>query len=154
MRKAMVAMVLVAVGAGSWTLMGQGKEEQPVVQADEKKGKTRPDRKVVKELMGKKLEISQKLLAALVMNDLPKASAEAENLIKLRKDLAWMIVKTETYELWSAEFTSSAEKVIKAAKDKNYDAAKLGYLEMTMTCFHCHTYVRDLGDIRFELPRD
>ena len=128
-----------------------------MVHADEKPPKKeefkKPDRKVVKELMGKKLVHSQKLLSALVMNKLNEAGNEAEALIKVRKEAAWMIVKTKEYEMWSTEFNQSAEKIIRAAKDKNLDAAKLGYLEMTMTCFNCHTYVRDLGDIAYlEMP--
>ena len=128
-----------------------------IVRADDQPPKKeefkKPDRKLVKELMGKKLIHSQKLLAALVTNDLDKAGKEAEELIRVRKEAAWMIVKTKEYEMWSNEFNTSAEKIIKAAKDKNPDAAKLGYLEMTMTCFQCHTYVRDLGDIaQLQMP--
>ena len=39
-------------------------------------------------------------------------------------------------------------------KDKNLEAAKLNYLGMTLACFHCHTYVRDLGRVNLEVePR-
>ena len=48
------------------------------------------------------------------------------------------------------DFTKSAEKIVQGAKDLNLDTAKLGYLEMTLTCFNCHTYVRDYGGIGFE----
>ena len=128
-----------------------------MIRADEKPAKKeefkRPDRKVVKELMGKKLVHSQKLLSALVMNELDKSGNEAETLIKIRKEAVWMIVKTKEYDMWSSEFNKSAEKIVKASKDKNLDAAKLGYLEMKMTCFNCHTYVSDLGDIaHLEMP--
>jgi hypothetical protein len=97
--------------------------------------------------MTRKLEHSQKLLAALVKNELDKAAAESEELLRIRKEAAWLVVKTETYDMWSKEFARSAELIVKAAKDKNLDAAKLHYLELTMTCFNCHAYVRDLGDI-------
>jgi hypothetical protein len=43
----------------------------------------------------------------------------------------------------SEEFTIAAEDLIKAAKSRNLEAAKLQYLGMTMACFHCHTYTRD-----------
>jgi hypothetical protein len=141
MRAAILVLAITGLGLGVMA----GHSQEP------KKGldpKLRPDPETVKALMGKKLDHSQKLLAALVTNKLDEAGKEAENLIKIRKEVAWMIHKTKEYELWSDEFNRSAEKIIKAAKDKNPDAAKLGYLEMTQSCFHCHTYVRDLGDIR------
>jgi len=148
MRNTIVGVVVVTVATCGWlTRENTVASDQTVAQ---KVNAPKPDKKKVKELMTQKLEHHQKLLAALVMNDLPNAAKHAENLQKVRKEAAWMIVKTEQYEIWSKEFTGAADKVIKAAADKNPDAAKLGYLEMTMTCFHCHAYVRDLGDIRLQ----
>jgi hypothetical protein len=148
MRHSIVGVVIVALIGAGWLLQSGGSaEEQQVAQ---KKEPPKRDKQKVKELMTAKLEHHQKLLAALVTNDLAGAAKHAENLQKVRKDAAWVFVKTEQYETWSKEFDSAAGKVIKAAADKNPDAAKLGYLEMTMTCFHCHAYVRDLGDIRLD----
>jgi hypothetical protein len=107
----------------------------------------KPDRKTVKALMEKKLLFSQKLLADLTTNKLEDAGKNAEELMKVRKQAAWMIVPTKEYQMWSEEFETSARNIQKAAKEKNLDTAKLAYLQMTLTCFHCHTYVRDLGDI-------
>lgn len=143
MRKMTLAIVLAALGIGGWAMFTQGEEP---------KKKERPDPKTVKALMGKKLDHSQKLLGFLVTNDLEKAGKQAEELIRVRKEVAWMIFKTKDYEMWSDEFNQSADKIIKAAKDKNLDAAKLAYLEMTLTCFHCHAYVRDLGGISTLAP--
>ncbi len=149
MRKAIIGSIIVAVLAGGWLVWQRGHAEEPVV-LQKKKDTPKPDKKKVKELMALKLDQSQKLLAALVMNDLNKAARHAEELQRIRKEAAWAIVKTEQYEIWSREFTGAADRVITAAKDKNLDKAKLAYLELTMTCFHCHAYVRDLGDIRLE----
>ena len=111
----------------------------------------KPDPKMVKELMRRKLDYAQQLLEALALNDLDKAEKSAAGLIRVRKEVAWMVVKTKEYEVWSDEFNRNLDGVIKAAKDKNLEAAKLSYLGMTMSCFHCHTYVRDLGRIDTEL---
>ena len=148
MRNAIVGLVAAAILAGGWMMWDRGQANEPMLV--QKKDAPKPDKKKVKELMTLKLEHHQKLLAALVMNDLPNAAKHAADLQKVRQDVAWMIVKTPQYEIWSKEFTSSADKVIKAATEKNPDAAKLGYLEMSLSCFNCHTYVRDLGDIRLE----
>jgi hypothetical protein len=149
MRGIFSVVVILAVGCAAGALLGQVREPEP-----KKEPAKKPEKKTVKELMGRKLEHSQKLLSAQVTNDLDKAGREAEALIRVRKEVAWMIYKTKDYDIWSNEFNTSAEKIVKASKEKNLDVAKLAYLEMTMTCFHCHTYVRDLGDIQIERPRE
>lgn len=140
-------VILVGALVTGATLFTSARE--PAQKQPEKKDKKapKPDKKLVKELMQRKLEHSQKLLAALVTNDLTKAAKEAEELQLIRKEAAWLIVRTDEYDMWSKEFSVSTEGIIKAAKDKNLDAAKLRYLEMTTACFHCHAYIRDLGDI-------
>lgn len=147
MRNFTLPLAASALVVATWLVLPR--EHTPATAAQQK-GK--PDRAEVKKLMVKKLDHSQKLLAALVMNDLEKAGKEAEELQRVRKEAAWAVVKTETYEMWSKEFTANADKIIQAAREKNLDAGKLAYLEMTLTCFNCHTYVRDLGDIRFTDP--
>jgi hypothetical protein len=142
---------LVACGYAISESSGQPPQPKEKKEANEdKKDAAKPDREKIKELMTAKLDQSQKLFAALVMNDLDKAAKHAEELKRIRKEASWLIVKTRTYDMWSNDFTESADKIIKAAKDKNLDAARLGYLGMTTTCFNCHIYVRDLGDVRVE----
>lgn len=140
---------LVACGYAISESSGQQPQPNDKKQAKEDK-KDAPKPEKVKELMTAKLNQSQKLFAALVMNDLDTAAKHAEELKRIRKEASWLIVKTRTYDMWSKDFTQSADKIIKAAKDKNLDAARLGYLEMTTTCFNCHIYVRDLGDVRLD----
>jgi hypothetical protein len=103
--------------------------------------KARP--KTRQELMKRKLELSQKLLESLTLNDLAKAGEQAKELLAIRKDPAWKVFKTEIYEEFSSQFSRSAEGIVKASKEKNLEAAKLHYLGMTLGCFNCHSYVRD-----------
>jgi len=51
--------------------------------------------------MGQKTEHSQKVLDALMKNDLAGASKHAEELLRIRKDASWYLVQTEVYKLWS-----------------------------------------------------
>jgi hypothetical protein len=111
----------------------------------------KPDPKKVKELMHRKLETSQKVLEALALNDLDKVGAQADALLRIQKDASWNVHKTKQYEIWSDQFRQSAAALVKAAKEKNLESAKLNYLGMTMACFHCHSYVRDLGMIRLDI---
>src|SRR5262249_17990828 len=86
--------------------------------AQDRKGHDKPEEKKVKELMGRKLDNAQKLLEALALNDLDRAAKHSEELIKIRKEAAWKIVKTTEYEIWSDEFDRAGMGIIKAAKDK------------------------------------
>jgi len=137
MRRLLWLVPLGVVVVGVATLVGQEKkpDSAPPQKLDPKK---------VQELMRRKLDNSQKVLEGLALNDLDKVAKHAEELIRIRKAAAWKVHRTEQYELWSDEFNQSAENLIKAAKDKNLESAKLNYLSMTLACFHCHTYVRDM----------
>jgi hypothetical protein len=106
------------------------------------------DAKKVKVLMHRKLENAQKILEALTLNDVDKAAKSAEELIQISKEAEFVVFKTRDYEVHSNDFRRSAETLVKQAKEKNLEAAKLTYLGMTLSCFQCHAYVRDVGMIR------
>jgi hypothetical protein len=127
-------VIVLAVAMVPTTIGVQNARRAEKDKADEK----------TKMLMHRKLECSQKILEALVLNDLDTASKKSKELLEIRKDPVFKAFKTKDYELWSDEFSKSAQDIIKAAEDKNLEAAKLSYLGMTMTCFHCHTYTRDM----------
>jgi hypothetical protein len=125
-----------------WSVRAQPKDKGPTA---DNKSAPKPDPKKVQELMSQKTEHSKKVLDALMKNDLAAAGKHAEELLRIRKDAAWYLVKTDVYHLWSDQFSASAEKIVGAAKERNYEVAKLGYLEMTLVCFNCHAYLRDPG---------
>jgi len=145
MRRTLATVAMGVVLVGGWAVVAEDPPKRPT--PDDKKSAPKADRKKVRELMSQKSDHVHKLLDALMKNDLPEAGKQAEELLRIRKEASWYLVKTDVYNLWSSQFTADAEKIAKAAKEKNSEVAKLGYLEMTMTCFHCHTYLRDLGDI-------
>jgi hypothetical protein len=148
MRSTLMTVAMGVALVGGWSVLAEDPPKRST--PDDKKAAPKPDRKKVRELMGQKAEHVHKLLDALMKNDLAEAGKQAEELLRIRKEASWYLVKTDVYNLWSSQFTADAEKIVKAAKEKNFEVAKLGYLEMTMTCFHCHTYLRDLGpDISF-----
>lgn len=139
-----VATLAVALCA---VLSGHGDEPK---KRDDKK----PDEKKVKELMHKKLEASQKVLEGLATNNLEEVAKNADELGRIRKDVSFRVIPTAEYDLWSDEFVRSIESISKAAKDKNLEKAKLGYLSMTLACFNCHTYVRDQRRVDFDQHRE
>jgi len=121
-----------------------GHEDKPKVPRE------KLDPQKVKALMHRKLENAQKILEALTLNDLNKASKSAGELIQVSKEIEWVVFKTRDYQLYSDDFRRAAESLVQQAKDKNLEGAKLSYLSMTMTCFHCHAYVRDVGMVRLD----
>jgi hypothetical protein len=150
---AVIIAAALAVAGGAALGWGQVPHRQARPQAGAQGERPKPDREKVRALMRRKMDQSQGLLEALMKNDLAKAGRHAEELARIRKDASFAVVPTPTYELWAGEFASGAEKVAKAAREKNFEVAKLGYLEMTMTCFHCHAYYRDLRDVSLEAER-
>jgi hypothetical protein len=138
MNKLACALVLGALLGVAATLNGHGQEPK-------KKGADKPDPKRVQALMRRKLDNSQKLLEALILNDLAKAAQHADELQKISKEAEWNVFKTRDYEVFSDDFRHNLTALRKAAKDKNLEGAKLNYLGLTMGCFNCHSYVRDQG---------
>ena len=135
MRHSLRIAVLAVMVLGALLTRGDGQNPKPPE-------KPKLDDKN-KELMHRKLEHSQQILEALLTNDLEKTAKHAEELLKIRKDPNFKIIKTKEYEMFSEEFTLTTEDLIKAAKNRELESAKLQYLGMTMACFHCHTYTRD-----------
>lgn len=123
-----VAVVLVAVSVLAYPLLATQQ--------------AKPDDTAT--LMKKKLEYNQKVLEALTLNDLKKVAEEAQNLVQVRKEAGFRAIKTPEYEMFADDFQRAADAMIKAAREKNLEAAKLHYLGMTLSCFNCHAYVRDV----------
>ena len=104
------------------------------------------------DLMMRKLQESQKVLAGIALNDFDMKNKHATELLLISKTAEWRVLKTPEYELLSNSFQRSASDMIKQAKEKNLDAAALSYVEMTLTCVKCHKHVRDERKTAFEEP--
>jgi len=139
-RLGIVAILVFGVSTG-----GHGQEGK-------KGGDDKAEEKKVQALMKKKLEHAQKILEALAINDPKMAVEQAEALVLVRREAGFRVLKTPDYELWADDFEQSAQGLIKAAKGKNLEAARLKYLALTTTCFNCHNYVRDQRNVLFERP--
>ena len=96
----------------------------------------------VKALMHRKLESSQSLLKGLAVEDYKLLGKQAQTLQLLSLDAGWNVVQTKEYARISDEFRDAAKKIGRASKEKNLDAAGLGYFQLTMSCIDCHRHVR------------
>lgn len=93
-------------------------------------------------LMQRKLASAQSLIEGLALEDYKLIQREAQQLQLLSLDAGWNVVQTADYARISVEFREAAKKLRQAGKDKNLDAAGLGYFQLTMTCIDCHRHVR------------
>jgi hypothetical protein len=130
MRKMKLILATIAVCLVLPALTGRGEEPKA-------------DKDKVAALMRKKLEHSQKVLEGITTQDFKMISSHAEDLIAISKETEWRVIKTPRYETHSNDFRREAEDLIKAAKEKNVDAAALAYVDLTLTCVKCHKHVRE-----------
>jgi len=95
-------------------------------------------------LMKKKLAASQKLLEGLALNDFTMIKENSDALHDISLEASFKSLKTPRYELYADEFQQTTEKLSKAAKEKNLDAAALAYVDLTLNCVKCHQHVREV----------
>jgi hypothetical protein len=87
--------------------------------------------------------IAKKVLEALALADLDNAAKFGDELIRIAEEAEWKALNTRQYEMWSDDFRQSTSAMVKTAKEKNLQGARLNCLGMTMCCFNCHSYVRE-----------
>jgi hypothetical protein len=137
----LVTLALIAT-SGWWISGAQERKEPPK--------RLKLDPKKIQDLMHKKLLTSQTILEGITKNDYKMIGKGAEDLIDISKQIEFMVVRSPQYESFSNDFRRSAEALAKMAKDENIDGASFTYLEMSLNCFNCHRYIRDLGKIRLD----
>jgi cytochrome c556 len=125
MRSRVLAVVLVLAAIGLGTALAQ----------------TRRSR-ATKEFMRDKLELSQKVLEGLAMEDYDLISAKAQKLSAMSREAPWQVFENPDYAQHSITFRRNADSLVRAAREKNLDAATLAYVRMTMSCVDCHKFVR------------
>lgn len=98
----------------------------------------------VNAFMQAKLDAAQKVLEGLVTERFGIISQGAERMLVMSKSAEWHVHKTPIYARHSAEFQNAADRLEKAAREEQLDAASLAYLQLTMSCINCHKYVRSV----------
>lgn len=98
--------------------------------------------RAAKEFMRDKLELSQKILEGVVTEDWDLVTAKGTKLSAMTKEADWRLFENPNYEQQSQTFRRHVDSLVKAAKDKNPDAATLAYVRVTMSCVDCHKLVR------------
>jgi hypothetical protein len=100
-----------------------------------------------KEAMRQKMAYSQQALVGIMLEDYGLVANNAEKLVDLSNKTNWYSRQVPEYELFLNEFRLNAEELMKAAQQKNLNAASLAYVQMTLSCVSCHKFIRKSSDI-------
>lgn len=99
------------------------------------------------EVMRLKLVHTHGVLEGIAKEDYERITANAQKLVQLSQATGWYSRQTPEYELFTMEFRRHAQSLVKAAKDKNIDAATGAYMQMTVSCVSCHKYMRGVKPV-------
>lgn len=142
MRKPTQVLLIALVAAYAAAVYAQtspAKKERPdKVAVSEKEAK--PDD--LAAFMRQKLDYAQKVLEGLTIEDFELIAHYSNKMALLVKDENWMVKETPQYKHHSADFETVANRLTKAAREKNLDGATLAYVDLTMKCVNCHKYTR------------
>jgi hypothetical protein len=119
--------------------------------ADEKKGTT--ERKVderdkvsASTWMTKKLEYSQQILAGLTRGDFALVRKNADGMVVVGILEKYDRSNNREYRRQIRYFDDAVKELIHHAEKKNLNGATLAYTQLTLSCVHCHTLLRDRND--------
>jgi tRNA(Met) C34 N-acetyltransferase TmcA len=98
--------------------------------------------RAAREFMRDKLELSQQVLEGLATENYDLIISKGTRLSAMSKEADWRVFENPDYDQQSVVFRRHVDSLVKAAKDKNLDAATLAYVRMTMSCVDCHKLVR------------
>ncbi len=120
------ALVLLCGTMGLLLAQGDSNKDQPL-----------------KKMMEHKLETSKNLLGAVAMNNFAKAETYSEELARISIELGKKFPKNEQFQEFGKEYRNELQGLLKAIRKQNTEGMTLAYVKVTMSCFNCHTYVRE-----------
>ena len=95
-----------------------------------------------KEFMRDKLELAQRVLEGITMEDYDLVIAKGTKLAAMTQDADWRMFENPDYDQQSKVFKRHVDTLIQAAKKKDLDGMTLAYVRVTMSCVDCHKVVR------------
>jgi len=95
----------------------------------------------VDRVMHKKLEVSQKILEAVVTSRWSDLEARARDLEDLTNDPAWRVLKAPEYAAQSNAFRQTVRTLHDAAARRDLEATPKAYIAVTLSCVDCHRYL-------------
>lgn len=92
--------------------------------------------------MTQKLRASQEVLKGLSDGDFEAIGANAQTMNLMTHLEKWVRADTPEYRTQLRLFEFADRELIRAAREKNLDAATLAYNQLTISCVNCHKLVR------------
>lgn len=98
--------------------------------------------RAAKEFMRDKLELAQRILEGVTMEDWDLVIAKGTKLGAMTQEADWRLFDNPDYDQQSKLFKQQTDALVQAAKKKDLDRATLAYVRLTMSCVDCHKIVR------------
>lgn len=98
--------------------------------------------RAAKEFMRDKLELAQRILEGVTMEDWDLIIAKGTKLGAMTQEADWRLFDNPDYDQQSKLFKQQTDALVQAAKKKDVDRATLAYVRLTMSCVDCHKIVR------------
>jgi hypothetical protein len=95
--------------------------------------------------MRQKLQASQAVLAGLASGDYEAIGRNAQAINVVEQLEKWLRANTPGYRTQLRLFEFADRELIRAAREKNIDAATLAYNQLTISCVNCHKIIRDVA---------
>jgi hypothetical protein len=92
--------------------------------------------------MRQKLRASQEILKGLADGDFNTIGANARSMNLMEYLEKWARADRPEYRTQLRLFEFADRELIRAASDKNLEAATLAYTQLTISCVNCHKLVR------------
>jgi hypothetical protein len=95
----------------------------------------------VKALMKAKAGYAHRLLDAVVLGELEVVRDQAFRLKVVAETSDWKVLDTPEYVRESEAFIRATERLLESAAGGKRESVALAYVDVTLSCVHCHGYV-------------
>jgi hypothetical protein len=95
-------------------------------------------------LMRQKLAHAQRLLEAITTSNYSLLERETKALVAIPQSPAWMVLNSPEYRRYSESFQKATQALLAAAQNRDLDKAVTVYQEVTMSCYRCHQYIKNM----------
>ena len=95
------------------------------------------------KFMRTKLGASNLILEGLCMDDMAKIEKGVGRLLEMSDEERWRVSNDVLYLNHSREFRRAVLTLKEKAADGNTDGVALAWIDVTMNCVRCHSWVRD-----------
>jgi hypothetical protein len=142
--------VLAGLAAAGWSAPRSADDKVPgdkssstATKDAEKPGASRDDLPL-KDYMRQKLAASNQILEGLCTEDSELVLEGARTLNEMSTSERWRVMNDPMYRQFSSEFREITQQLVAAAEKNNKDRTALKWMDATMSCIDCHSFVRGI----------